>query len=176
MTAVDTHAIVFDTDSMSANFSQQLCAFVTAQYDKDELGAQGRLIAREAESILQYVSWYAQHVRFIDDEDDETSWERPAAPWPTPGRFYDGYGKYHDDTPEVRAALGEPRSLSQFSAFESVGIFLDELPPEPVVEEMVERAKLFCQQHGIGFKGYRLVTPRYEMRPVCVGHDEVCRG
>lgn len=175
MTPVDTHAIVFDTDSLSANFSQQLCAFVTGQYDAEELGAQGSLIAREAQGILKHTAWYTSHVRFIDDEDDETSWERPAAPWPTPRRFFDGYGKYHDDTPEVRAALGEPRASAVFSAFESVGIFLDELPPKEVCEEMVERAQLFCQQNRIAFKGYRLLTPRYELRPVCVGHDELRR-
>jgi hypothetical protein len=161
--------VVIDTDSYSGNFEREMCAFMTGRVG--ECGV-GEGIAEEALDELKHAQWFEEHVT---DECDDHGCARPASIWPSPGRFNDGYGTHFDDTAEVRATLKPQQAKANFPAYESVAVFVDELPPAEVLAEMVERAKLFCQQKGITYKGHRLFEPNhvYQQVQVVAGHTEV---
>lgn len=165
----NSHIVVIDTDSYSGNFERQMCAFITSRVGMCGVGTPEAVFAREQ---VRHLDWYEDHVT---DEADDNGCERPASIWPTPRRFNDGYGGHHDDTPEARAKLRASQRNAQFPAYESVAIFVDTLPPAQVLAEMVERARQFCQDRGIGYKGFRLLAPRHTTRQVraVAGHVEV---
>lgn len=161
--------VVIDTDSYSGNFEREMCAFMTGRFGECGVG-QG--IADESLEDLKHAFWFEEHVT---DETDDRGCARPASIWPSPGRFNDGYGSHFDDTAEVRAQLNPQQAKANFPAYESVAIFVDVLPPADVLAEMVERAKQYCLQKGIGYKGYRLFEPNhvYKQVQVVTGHTEV---
>lgn len=150
-----SNVFVVDTNKYAGNFEREMCAFITGQVG--ECGVGDGTAEEEAENIRN-LPWFQDNVA---QEADEHECYRPASIWPSPGRFNDGYGGHHDDTPEVRASLGKYGS-AQFPAYESVAIFLEELPPQDVLAEMVERAQAYCLQNDIGYKGYRLLRPVFE--------------
>lgn len=168
----ESKIVVFDTTAYAGNFEREMCAFITGQVGECQVGME---VAREIQEDLRHLAWYEHN---IVHEADDHGCERPTYIWPTPGRFNNGYGGHYDDTPEVRATLDARSATANFPAYESVAIFVEALPPEDVLAEMVERAKQFCTDNNIGYKGCRLLEPRYETKHmrVVVGHDEVHRG
>ena len=158
MTAPRKSVVVFDTNQYAGSFERELCAFVTGQVGECGVGAK---TAESVRDTLQHLAWYLDHVA---SEADDRGVFRPAALWPTPGRFNDGYGTFHDDTPEVRAKLEGDCATAQFPAYESVAIFVAELPPEDVLAEMVARAQAFCKTRHIEYRGCRLFKPQSNPR------------
>lgn len=147
-----SNVFVVDTDKYSGNFEREMCAFITGQVGECGVGDN---IAEEEAPNIKNLQWFEDNVA---QEADEYECLRPASIWPTLGRFNDGYGGHHDDTPEVRASLGK-YGTAKHPAYESVAVFLEELPPQEVLTEMVERAKAYCEQTDIAYKGYRLLRP-----------------
>jgi hypothetical protein len=167
----ESKIVVIDTDSYAGNFEREMCAFITGQVGECHVGSG---VAWEEEENIRHLSWFKDH---IAQEEDDDQCARPASIWQTPGRFNDGYGGHYDDTPEVRASLDPRCASARHPAYESVAIFVDELPPDEVLAEMVERAQAYCAEHGIKYRGCRLLEPQYAVKEVQVhvGHLEVLR-
>jgi len=158
--------VVFDT-RQSSHFAREMCAFLTAQTGDPFVGEETALAARDS---LRYLDWYEENV--IRQEDDEGV-DHIVLRWPTPGRVnYKGHQDFNDKT---KANLPAFVSLESHPAYESVAIIVDELPPPAVLDELVERAKLFCLQRNLTFIGHRLLSPHYVERVVqaVTGYDEV---
>lgn len=167
----ESKIVVIDTDTYAMHFHEDMCAYITGQVG--ELGV-GYSTAGDVEGDLRNLAWYQEN---IVQEEDDRGYRRPAAIWPTPGRFFDGDIGHYDDTPEVRATLEGSRATSRLPAEESVAIFVNVLPPDEVLAEMIERAQTYCDQHGFKYLGCRMLEPQYTVKqvPVHVGHLEVLR-
>lgn len=95
-------AFLIDTDSYSGNFERELCAWITGQVG--ECGV-GDGLAESARAYLpnDLVRWFEFHTGHVADDH---GCSRPAAIWPTPGFFNDGFGNQWPedaDPEEVRA-------------------------------------------------------------------------
>lgn len=132
-----SNVFVVDTDKYSGNFEREMCAYITGQVGECGVGEE---TAEEASETIRNLAWFEEN---IVQEADEYQCHRPASIWPNPQT--DGTNR---------------------PCYESVAIFLEVLPPQDVLDEMVERAKSYCEQKGLVFKGYRLLEPVFEMVPV----------
>lgn len=135
-----SNLFVIDTGSYAGNFERKMCAFITGQVG--DCGV-GREIALEQASNIKSLAWFEENVYLAPDE-SEISYK--VTIWPSP--------------------MEEQSGNAKRPVYNSVAIFLDVLPPQDVLAEMVERAQLFCQNNRIEYKGYRLLTPVFEMAPV----------
>ncbi len=164
----DAKVVVIDTCQYAGNFEREMVAYITGQFG--ECGV-GDGVADEERENIRNLDWFDDHTVQVADDN---GCERPASIWPSPGRFNDGYGGHHDDTPEARKALGS-RGFARHPAYESVAYFVDELPPAQVLEEIVARAREFCAHNALTYLGCRLMEPTY--RTVSVqqvsGHIDV---
>lgn len=166
----DAKVIVIDTAQYAGNFEREMVAFITGQVG--ECGV-GDGVAEEERENIANIAWFDGHAVQVADDN---GCERPASIWPSPGRFNDGYGGHHDDTKAVRDTLPAQVAKARWPAYESVAFFVDELPPEAVLTEVVERARRYCEDEGLTYLNCRLLVPRYQAVTVqkVVGHDEVC--
>lgn len=154
MSQPDSNLVVFDTREYAGNFERDMCAFITSRTGDIFVGEE---IADAVRDSLKHLDWYENN---IYPREDEEGLERLVECWPTPGRVnYKGYFDFNDETRANFPAFVSPET---HPAYHSVAILVDELPPEEVLAEMVERAQLFCKQRGLTYVGYRVLEPQYE--------------
>lgn len=152
--------IVIDTTSFTGNYERELCAYLTGQLGDCGVGS---AMAELAEEELKHLNWWNDNI-CPQESDEGSEFYRPCSIWPTEGLSY----------------LGEPIKPNQkiAPAYFSVAIFVEELPPEEVLEEMLERLKVFAKNpekvyidNGFNKRldskeliitGYRLIEPKVE--------------
>lgn len=114
-------------------FAEALCNFITG---RNQQNWSEPITYKEAWSLgIRSYDWYIDMV----------------------AREVDDFGNYHlafDMAPPV---------LTPPIRYSNVAIFLQEFPPEEVRAEMVERAKLFCQNNNLHLVGCWQLEPKYEI-------------
>lgn len=163
--------VAIDTDQYSGNFERQMCAYITGRVG--ECGVGEELVAEAEEALTEEVrDWLCEHVI---DEPDDNGCHRPTSIWPTPNRANDGFGNHRDATPEEEA--------KGYSAYESVAIFFDVVPPPEIMDIIRARAatfgaerpdKRFGKQKPLAIKRIRVLEPKL-LKPRKVEHVEVAR-
>lgn len=155
--------IVIDTTTYAGNFEREMCAYLTGQVGDCEVGSE--LIEKAKKEIVN-LSWWEENI--CPQEDQEGSeFFRPCSIFITPG--INNLGKTVEEGKEARPP-----------AYFSVAIFVEDFPPPEVLEEMMQRAKKFCENpsaiyQDISYKksyfdvpcnlqmtGIRLVEPEVE--------------
>ncbi len=173
-------SVVFaiDTKDYSGNFEREMCAFVTGQVGECEVGLE---FTEDAAEELKSFKWIEEHI--VQEADDADSpCLRPCAIWPTPGRVNNGRGGHFD---EDKISPEKCWGNHYWPAYESVAIFFDEIPPQDVIDEMIERAKIFAldrpdwmdyqgKKKPITITGFRVLTPSMN-QPRKVVHTEVAK-
>lgn len=145
----DSVIIAIDTNQYSGKFEREMVAFITGQFGECNVGLG---IAEEARDELINLDWFDEHTV---KEADDTGCERPASIWPTPPHLYEK----------------DPRSV----VYHSVAYFVDEVPPQEVLEEIYSRAQLYCASKSLKLLNLRVLAPKYEQVLVAqvVGYTEV---
>lgn len=168
MTTSTRFILVIDTDTYSGNFEREMCAFITGQIGECGVGED---YIPEVEDLdksypqfnnAEILEWFEDNVRQVRDEHD---CYRPCEIWPTPNRTNDGCG-YHSDVSN--------NNPMQHPAYESVGIFLDCIPPEEMLEYIKLRVKDFIlrrrtygsEPKQLNVKGIRLLTETTKVKVV----------
>lgn len=145
----DAFVVVVDTGQYAGNFEREMVAFMTGQVGECQVG---QAEAADAREDLQNLDWLDSHTVQVADDNQ---CERPASIWRTPAHLL-------------------PEGARPYE-YNSVAYFVDEAPPRAVLDELIQRAKDFCAEHGIVFLGTRLLKAEYRevvVREVC-GHVEV---
>lgn len=138
---------VVHTDSYSGNFERQLCAYVTGIVGDCDVGS------GLADEFLEELGEdnFDIFEALIEQTADENGVCRPCSIYPTPGRLNNGNGKHHD------AAEGE----TGWPAYESVAIYLSELPSQEIIDMMKARTLEYAKNHHkpdvLTIKGFELV-------------------
>jgi hypothetical protein len=159
-------AFVVDTDTYAGNFERSLLAYVTGQkqdnfHDFDEKTAervQDELPPDVSAHFENNIGWG------LDDLDDAPMMSRVTV-HPTPGWFNHGMGGHYKDGQEAEAFehykqaiadyekahpgcdLHASPTLNKCPAYQSVAIFINEVPPPEILSLMKERATAFCKDH-----------------------------
>ena len=181
-------ALIVDTENYAGNFEREMCAYATGQIG--DCGV-GRRQAGAAKEELRHLAWWNEHIVQVPDDHGT---RRPASIWPTPGWFNSGMGRHYRNTPEenvralrefaaqVSAARSvDPKALpdiaadklTQWSAYLSVAVFVDEMPPLEVWSEFQQRVQDFAREHKqyggapdpLTVTGFRQLTPDEIFRP-----------
>lgn len=173
---------VVDTDSYSGNFERELCGYVTGRWDNETHGGDQATIAQK-ELLPEIWEYLQNHVISCMEEHDDIPYSTPVVIWPTAGWFNDGMGGHFKEGQEKEAfehhikevaayekqhntKLHVSKGLTKFPAYQSVGIFFDEKPPQHIVDVLKERAYKFTKEywpkhkifgHKIDVTGFRLV-------------------
>lgn len=138
---------VVHTDSYSGNFERQLCAYVTGIVGDCEVGHE---LADEFLEELGEDNFDIFEALIEQTQNDNGVW-RPCSIYETPGRLNNGMGKHYD------AAEGE----TGWPAYESVAIYLSELPSQDIIDMMKARTFEYAKTHHKGgvltIKGFELV-------------------
>lgn len=159
-------AFVVDTDTYAGNFERSLLAYVTGQkqdnfHDFDEKTAE-----RVREELPPDVSAYFENnIGWgLDDLDDVPMMSRVIV-HSTPGWFNNGMGGHFKEGQEAEAfedykkqvaeykskhpgsSLDESPALIKCPSYQSVALFLNEVPPPEILHIMKERAAAFCKDH-----------------------------
>lgn len=136
------YLFVVDTESYSGNFEREMIAWVTGQIGECGVGEENI----DPNMPADLLEWCKDCVL---SQPSDRGCNRPAAIWPTPGWYNDGWGGHLPVTNE-----SPPR---RFTAYQSVVCPMDALPPKAIFDALTERAKLFCDDHGLGFTRTRLL-------------------
>lgn len=136
-----THAFVLyiDTENYSGNFERPLGAYCTGcahEYDHKGICK----IAEVAQNEMKFGAWWMQHIREYQGLDEEYPplYFNVAE---TPGWVMDRHGGDYRVGSAQAAQIQHPTP-----SLMSLSIAVDELPPQEVWEEFVQRAKDFCAQ------------------------------
>lgn len=154
---------IIDTNAYAGNFERAMGAFVTGHVG--DCGT-GRELAEEAIIIL--------FEDYIGGERDEYGWNQHARMEPTPFRRNNGYGKHYSVATEPA-----PDDDKGCSAYESVGILLEERPTAELLQLMRERAQQFTQlprYQEIKITGFRLVREEIVTTPEESWSAETTKG
>jgi len=139
------YTLAIDTDSYSGNFERELFSFIFGIPDTPDGGtrdlshyANAAKEAGVAKRLRKDYEYELLDVRLNDPGDD--GYHRAYVTiCPTPGFFNDGNGTHYEDTEENRKKVGAKRH----PAFQSVAIFLNEMPRNKELDYIRERAQAF---------------------------------
>lgn len=137
--------IIIDTENYAGSFEREMCAYITGQIGECGVGAG---IVDVFSSEIKNLNWFNQHVV---QKPDEYGCYRPVSISVTPGWFNNGYGRH------IRE--GTPTTRTKYPAYLSIEIYVNEIPDNTVLEEIIERAKYFgLNQVSIKEKASSYVT------------------
>ena len=142
------YKIIIDTENHAGNFEREICAYITGQFGECHVGED---IAEMSEENIKHFDWFKEHVLHKQDEDDEYM-HRPASVSPTPGFYNNGRGGIFRNEDESGGTRKCP-------AYLSVEIYLNEYPPENVLNEFIDRAKVFCNDRIAVYDNAELYLP-----------------
>jgi hypothetical protein len=139
------YTLAIDTDSYSGNFERELFAFIFGIPDTPDGGTRDLSLyanaAKEAgvsKRLRKDFQYELLDVRLNDPGDD--GYHRAYVTiCPTPGYFLAGEGVHYEDTEANRRKVGAKRH----PAFQSVAIFLEQLPTNKELDYIRERAQAF---------------------------------
>lgn len=127
--------IIIDTEQYSGNFEREMFSFITGLQNPRQDGIEEYC----AKSIIN-LDWWEEH---STEEEHEEYGPQQMGIEITPNWFNNGMG--------IHKMADDPK-ISTFKhkcpAYLSVGIFVDEMPPENVIKEIKKRAKEFCDFYG----------------------------
>lgn len=161
------YTLAIDTDSYSGNFERELFSFIFGIPDTPDGGtrdlsyhADAAKAAGVSKRLRKDFQYELLDVRLNDPGDD--GYHRAYVTiCPTPGFFNDGKGTHYEDTEENRKKVGPKRH----PAFQSVAIFLEQLPTDKELTYIRERAQAFSAfpaKHSWETRpkilGYRILT------------------
>jgi len=161
------YTLAIDTDSYSGNFEREMFAFIFGIPDTPDGGTRTLTEYTDAakkagveKRLRKDYKYELLDVRLNDPGDD--GYHRAYVTiCPTPGFFNDGNGTHHEDTEENRKKVGAKRH----PAFQSVAIFLEQLPTDKELNYIRERAQAFQtfpSKHSWETRpkilGYRILT------------------
>lgn len=129
--------VVIDTDRYTGTFERQLVSYATAQLHPYGLFCDS--VATKAKPDVKNYDWFEEHTAYIEDENGA---DRICSIWQTPAALL-------------------PKG-SRPVEYNSVGYFVDEMPPAEVRKEIMHRAAAFCKENGFGFLGVRVLKPVLE--------------
>jgi hypothetical protein len=131
---------VVDTDQYAGNFEDELCAHMTGQMRESGHGEEFvDMFEQEVPKDIQ--AWTQDNVVHVVTDTDDVPDRSPMIILTTPGWVNDGKGGYEPGT-----------GITGYS-YLSVGIFLNEYPPDEVIQVFIERAKTFTK-FKIGLQKY----------------------
>lgn len=127
--------IIIDTEQYAGNFERQMFSYITGLENPREDG-----IGEYASKSILNLNWWKEHA--TEEEHPEYGPQNMNIEI-TPNWFNDGKGRHKKaDDPNI------DNFKHKFPAYLSVGIFVDEVPPQNVIEEIEKRAKDFCNFYG----------------------------
>lgn len=127
--------VIIDTEQYSGNFEREMFSFITGLQNPRQDGIEEYC----AKNIVN-LEWWEDHS--IEEDDDEYGPQQMGIQV-TPNWFNNGMGKHkRADDPDIS------NFKHKCPAYLSVGIFVDEVPPENVIKEIKKRAKEFCDFYG----------------------------
>lgn len=115
------YVYIIDTDKYAGNFERQLTAWCTGIVGDCKVGEPEKYayLRKHPPSLFE---------NYVVQLPDEHGWLRPTTIYPTPGWSNDGNGHCVHDTSQP------------YPAYQSVGIFLDSIPPKDLLEILKQRA------------------------------------
>ena len=116
---INSKMIIIDTDTYAGNFERELCAYVSGIVGDCEVGIE---IAEKAMKEIKMIDWWNENINPQETEDG-SEFFRPCTIMMTPE---DGKGK---------------NNLN----YNSVAIFVESFPNDEIIEELMTRAKVFCE-------------------------------
>lgn len=126
------YLFVIDCTEYSGNYERQMTAYITGKYGECEVG---KNIAEDIESELEEFRDEIDEIVMLK-YDDEDGCSRPCEIVPTPGWVNNGMG--------VNSRIDSDDGLSKgYDAYNSVGIFLYEIPSNELLKLFCDRAKNF---------------------------------
>lgn len=127
------YKIVIDTENYAGSFEREMCAYVTGIFGECEVGQD---LAEFYSSEIKSFEWLESEVK---KKPDEHGCHRPVSISPTPGWYNNGHGEYFKNSEEAETYLD-----IKWPAYFSVEIYFYHIPPQDIIDEMIERAKNFC--------------------------------
>jgi hypothetical protein len=122
------YLIIIDTDSYAGNFEREMCAYLTGQFADDHVGEDIAEEMRDSDEI-KHIEWWNEHISPIEDEKG-SEFYRPCDIYPTESA--------------TKTIVFRGQNIEQ-TEYNSVAIFTDIAPPKKVINEMIKRAKKFCE-------------------------------
>lgn len=171
------YTLAIDTDSYSGNFERELFSFIFGIPDTRNGGTRDLSIYADAAKAAGVKKQLRKDYEYelldtrMNDPGDDGYHRAYVTICPTPGYFNDGHGEHYADTEENRRKVGARRH----PAFQSVAIFLNQLPTDKELKLIRERAQAFPtfsgKQRWTGspkILGYRILTAKttWEAREV----------
>lgn len=167
---------IIDTEEYSGNFEREMCAFCTGQVGECGVGQKEADVFKE-----ECPEWIEIFDDIVGSEPDDHGCYRPVSIYTTPGFFNDGMGGHYRDPEKGSKKVKdnyekyhEEKSSGpgDYPAYQSVAIFLNEIPNKPTIDFLMERAKLFTTRSPkkIPIIGFRLIKERHECQ---LGHADI---
>lgn len=119
--------VTIDTSHYTGNFERQLCAYVTGQVGQSIVGEE---MVPLAQKEMKHLSWWEDNICPQEGSQGSEVYT-PCTIWPS------------EDINHIGEKV-EP-SNNRSPGYYSVAIFVEEFPPQEVLEEMMQRAKYFCE-------------------------------
>ena len=159
-------AFVVDTDTYAGNFERSLLAYVTGQKQDNFHDCDEKTAERVREELPSDVSAYFENnIGWgMDDLDDVPMLSRVIV-HSTPGWFNNSMGGHFKEGQEAEAyehyknevaennkkyptsGMKVSPTLLKCPAYQSVAIFINEVPPPDMLKLMKDRAADFCKSH-----------------------------
>lgn len=136
------YLIIIDTDSYAGNFEREMCAYLTGQFADDGVGEDIGEEMRDSEEI-KHIEWWDEHIAPVEDEKG-SEFYRPCDIYPTEGA--------------TKTIVFNGKNVEQ-TEYNSVAIFTDIVPPKKVLNELVKRAKKFCENREQVYEDAGLYLP-----------------
>ena len=142
---IDCKMIVLDTTSYRIHIDE-LCAYLTGQ--SPDSGAYHNAV-EDIQNIgkkeIQYLAWWDDNIA-VQEDTEGSEYYVPWTRWTTEG--INNFGK------KVPPG-GNPHPLAWFS----VAIFVEEFPPEQVINELISRATHYFNNPAQVYEEHKLKTP-----------------
>jgi hypothetical protein len=139
------YTLAIDTDSYSGNFERELFAFIFGIPDTADGGTRDLSLYTEAARAAGVFKKLRKDFEYellatrMNDPGDDGYHRAYVTICPTPGFFNDGKGTHYEDTEENRKKVGAKR----YPAFQSVAVFLSQLPRDGELALIRQRAQAF---------------------------------
>jgi hypothetical protein len=148
MKKFDYYILCIDTDQYSGNFEREMCAYATGNVGECEVG-------RDQAEKYYTETGKDDSIDEVIEQPDDHGCCRPCAIQPTPGWTNNGHGK--------NTRLKKSEKI-KYPAYNSVGIFLAEIPNDEILDLILERCRKFCKEsvnfsrkpNNIAFEGWRI--------------------
>ena len=157
-----------DTENHAGSFERHLCGYLTGRTDDPVTHGDEQAEIAEKELSPEMWNYFQTHVILCAEQPDDLPISTPVIPYPTPGWYNNGHGRYFKGKPTAED-LKKCYKNKPWPCYQSVAIFFDERPPKHVIELLKERTRKFVEEYWpnyetLGFKikltGFRMLEER----------------